>query len=121
VPDLAEEYARAAFTVAPIYEGGGTKIKVLESLNRGRTVAMMRHSLRGYEHALVHGEDVWVADTDAELAEGCIRLLASPDLRDSLAAHGAIQAQEFSFSRFSEIVKETIERVTADGRGVRRR
>ena len=121
VLDLAEEYARSAFTVAPIYEGGGTKIKVLESLNRGRTVAMMRHSLRGYEHALRHGEDVWVADTDADLAEGCIELLASPDLRDSYAAHGAIQAQQFSFARFCEIVKSTVERVTADGKGVRKR
>ena len=120
VLDLGEEYARSAFTVAPIYEGGGTKIKVLESLNRGRTVAMMRHSLRGYEHALRHGEDVWVADSDADLAEGCVRLLASPDLRDAYAAHGAVQARAFSFSRFCEIVKSTVERVTADGGGVQR-
>jgi hypothetical protein len=81
---------------------------------------MMRHSLRGYEHALRHGEDVWVADSDADLAEGCVRLLASPDLRDAYAAHGAVQARAFSFSRFCDIVKSTVERVTEAGRGVQR-
>ena len=37
VQDLPPVYERAAFTVAPIYWGGGTKIKVLESLAYGRT------------------------------------------------------------------------------------
>ena len=36
VDDLADEYRRCAFTVAPIFEGAGTKIKVLESLAFGR-------------------------------------------------------------------------------------
>jgi hypothetical protein len=119
VEDLREEYLQCAFTASPIYEGGGTKIKVLESLNRGRTVALTQHSLRGYEHALQHGKDVWVAQSDAALADGCIRLLGSPDLRDALAAHGAAQATQFSFANFCDEVKITIDRVTSDGAGVR--
>jgi hypothetical protein len=37
VDDLEEEYRRALFSVIPIWEGGGTKIKILESLAFDRT------------------------------------------------------------------------------------
>jgi glycosyltransferase involved in cell wall biosynthesis len=122
VEDLSDEYARCAFTVAPIYEGGGTKIKVLESLARGRTVALPAHSLRGYEHALRHQQSVWVGNTDADLAQGCIKLLREPDLRKALAEEGVRQiTAKFSFAAFKAEVAAVIQRLTEDNKGVRRR
>lgn len=118
VGDLSQEYARCAFAAAPIYEGGGTKIKVLEAIQRGRTVALTAHSLRGYEQMLQHCKDVWAAASDTALADGCIRLLRDSDLRDALAAHAAEQVMQFSFANFCGEVKETIQRVTADCGGV---
>src|SRR5690606_21015222 len=56
VERLADAYGACALTVAPIFEGGGTKIKVLESLLYGRTCVVAPHAQRGYEHVLRHGE-----------------------------------------------------------------
>jgi glycosyltransferase involved in cell wall biosynthesis len=131
VEDLKYEYARCAFTVAPIYEGGGTKIKVLESLHNGRTVALPGHSLRGYEQALRHGESVWVAAdddkadpsrTDAALADGCVALLRDPAMRWKMAEEGIRQLKTFfSFPAFQAEVESTIRRVTEGSAGVRLR
>lgn len=109
VDDLRAEYAACAFTVAPVYEGGGTKIKVLESLNYGRAVALPPHALRGYEHILAHGKSVWLAENDSALAQACIMLLHDPAQRQSLADEGARQVRtHFSYTAFANEVARTI-------------
>jgi glycosyltransferase involved in cell wall biosynthesis len=117
VDDLTEEYDRSAFTVAPIFEGGGTKIKVLESLRYGRTVLATAHAHRGYESVLRHGEELWVAPDEEALAEGCVRLLTDPDLRGRMAQAGAdAVARHYSYESFAEVVGETVHRVAATRR-----
>lgn len=116
VEDLRHEYAQAAFSVAPLYEGGGTKIKVVESLAHGRTCVVTPHAHRGYTEVLKHGESLWCGENDVELARGCIELLANLPLRERLAQHGAALAREqFTFENFARIVRETIERVLGPG------
>ena len=75
--------------MCPIFEGGGTKIKVLESLAHGRTIVVARHSIRGYERELVDNESLLIADDEPQLAEACIRLFREDSLRHRLAATGA--------------------------------
>ncbi len=114
VDDLTEEYARAAITVAPLFEGGGTKIKVLESLAYGRTCVLARHALRGFDHVLRHRESLWVAGEDAEMANGCITLLREKSLREDLAHIGhQLVMEHFTFERFAETVSQTVETVLA--------
>jgi glycosyltransferase involved in cell wall biosynthesis len=109
VENLAAEYARCAFAVCPIFEGGGTKIKVLESLAYGRTIAVTRHSMRGYERELVNGESLLIADNEGQLAQACVRLLRDPPLCVRLADAGAgIVSQHFSFERFSDEVRRSV-------------
>lgn len=81
--DLRDEYRQAAFAVAPIYEGGGTKIKVVEALHNGRVPLVHHHALRGYEHLLKHNESVYVGNDDQGLADGCVTLLNDPAFCDS--------------------------------------
>jgi len=112
VDDLAEEYEKAAFTVAPLFEGGGTKIKVLETLFYQRTAVITDHAQYGYDN-LKHKESLWVAATEAELIEGCIELLSNPDLRAEMAAKGReTVVQGYSFDRFSSLVQSSIKKLT---------
>ncbi len=105
VEDLAGEYARSLFSIVPIREGAGTKIKVLECFAFKRTCVTTRHSLTGYEHALEHEKALLVADSDAEFSAQCIRLLQDPVLRDGLAEAGERKvAENFSFDSFSSQV-----------------
>lgn len=104
-PDLEECYRRCAMTVVPIYFGGGTKIKVLESLAFGRTVVTTPQAMRGYADLAATPPSVAVAGTDEEFAGAAVRLLREPALRDSMAQRGrAIVEQSFSPARFQAVV-----------------
>lgn len=112
VNDLSEVYADAAFTVAPIITGGGTNIKVLESLAFGRTSVLAAFAHRGFEETLPHGVALYVAK-DNDMATGCIELLKSPQRRMEMGAAGKALVQEhYSFEKFAGIVRATITRVT---------
>ena len=103
VADLAPEYARAAFCVVPIFEGSGTKIKVLEALMYGRAVVATEHSAYGYEK--LFGNGLLRAGGLAELADACVELLGSPARRNTEAARGYdIVKSDYS----SEAVFETV-------------
>ncbi len=110
VDDLAEEYQKAAFTVAPLFEGGGTKIKVLETLFYQRTAVITDHAQYGYDN-LKHKESLWVAATESELIEGCIELLGNPNLRAEMAERGReTVVKGYSFDRFSSLIQTSIEK-----------
>lgn len=112
VDDLAVEYARCLFTVAPIFHGGGTKIKVLESLAHRRACVATRHVYAGFGGDLPAGEALGVADSEADFAERCVTLLGDPDLARRQADRGReIVRERFSFDRFAEVVGRTLEEV----------
>jgi polysaccharide biosynthesis protein PslH len=115
VDDLSEAYARATATVVPLYEGGGTKIKVLESLAFGRATVVTPHALRGYEHVLTDRESILVVHRDTDFASVCVEVLANAALRDGVAARGrALIRQYFTFEVMAREVRATIERLCPD-------
>ena len=116
VEDLRAVYARAAFTIAPLYWGGGPKIKVLESLAWGRTAVVTPVGHAGFEEVLPHTEAVVRAEDDARFAEACVRLLRDPGERKRLAERGAgVVAERFGFDAFRASVTEAIERLARSG------
>lgn len=112
VDDLDEEYRKAALVVVPVFEGGGTKIKVLESLNHERTPVVSHHSMRGYTDHLIDGKHLAVARTDNEFVEQIVSLLREPDRRNEIATAGrAMVEREFSFQRFEQTILDDVKRV----------
>lgn len=113
-PDVVDCYRRCAFSVVPVYTGGGTKIKILESLAFGRTVATTDHALRGYATLAEPEPSVAVATDDAQMIDACVTLLTRPPLRNALARRGRLLVtQEFSFERFSALVSAAVQKVIA--------
>jgi glycosyltransferase involved in cell wall biosynthesis len=112
VEELGGEYDRCAFTVVPVFEGGGTKIKVLESLYHGRTLVATSHACRGYGDVLKHLDALWVAPDERAFAAGCIHLLRAPALRQEMAARGAdLVGRHYSYDRFEQAVCAAVARV----------
>jgi len=105
VDELKSAYRDSSFAIAPVFAGGGTKIKVLEALMNNRTCIVARHSMRGYEKILKHDDSVLVADGLEQMAEYCIRLIKSPEIRDRLAKQGVeLIKKHYSYDSFvSEI------------------
>lgn len=106
VPELPPYYASALFAVAPVFQGGGTNIKVIEALVYGRCCVGTPHALKGFEGlgGLHEGADV------EAFATRCIALLAAPaDCVEAgqVAASGA--ADRFSFAHFADEVARTLE------------
>lgn len=105
VDDLVGEYEKASICVSPVYEGGGTKIKVLESLAYGRAIVVSGHSHRGYEDVLQDGDALLAPDSDEAFADACVQLLQDPARREALAHRGhALVREHFSFAAFESVV-----------------
>lgn len=113
--DLGAEYAKAAACIAPVYQGGGTKIKVLEALSFGRAVVVTEHAHHGYEELLPSPSALLRAESDSQMADACVELLKNPDRRDRIAAEGYGRVREhFSFAAVRDRLHEVVRRAMAD-------
>jgi glycosyltransferase involved in cell wall biosynthesis len=113
-------YEGATLAVVPIFEGGGTKIKVLEALAYGRCVIASRHAFQGYERSIGAGGAV-VVDSKADFAKACVALVREPDRRRRFAAEGYRKVtQHFSYQAFSEQALQPLLRYADSGTSVGR-
>lgn len=87
VDDLGEAYRNAAFTIAPIYSGGGTNIKILESLAYGRACITTPHSAHAFREELADA-GLGIARNDMHFVERCIAWLDDRDGRRHSAEAG---------------------------------
>lgn len=112
VDDLTAAYARAAFCIAPIYQGGGTKIKVLEALSYTRACVSTTHAHYGYESAIPDGHGILVAGSDDRFAQLCIELLNDPARRAAQGSEGHRRVLEhFSYQHVRRQVEACVQGV----------
>jgi polysaccharide biosynthesis protein PslH len=72
--------------VVPERLGGGTRIKVLESMALGTPVVANRNSTNGLH--VTPGEHVLIGDTPREIADALVRVMTDAPLRATLSAKG---------------------------------
>ncbi len=96
--DLAPLYAAHALSVVPVFQGSGTRTKILESLAYERAVVTTTPGAAGLE--LAEGEGYVVADDAASFAARVARLVAAPEERGALARRGrAAVLERYDWSR----------------------
>lgn len=83
VADADSEMATWSMTVVPIFEGGGTRVKISYAFSRKCPVVSTNLGAYGYQ--LESGRECLLADTPADLARACLRLLDSREYGDELA------------------------------------
>lgn len=122
VSELAPHYEGAALAIVPLFEGGGTKIKVLEALRFRRLAVVTRHAHRGYETTLPADRTVVVADSPAELTEKILDQLARTEERQARALAGwHLVHAHYSWAAFRTVVANGVRQaVAAAPDGVRR-
>ena len=74
VPDIEPYYARARVSVVPLRAGGGTRLKILESMALGRPVVATSIGCEGLDVA--GGEHLYIADDAEQFANYVVRLLS---------------------------------------------
>jgi glycosyltransferase involved in cell wall biosynthesis len=115
VDNLAALYSTSWFTLCPLWTGGGTNIKVLESLAFERTCVATVIGHRGFEECLQSSDSLLVAANAEDLAENCIRLINDHALRLALAKRGReVVEREFSYRKFAGIVHREVERALSE-------
>jgi glycosyltransferase involved in cell wall biosynthesis len=79
VLDLGQILASSSLVVSPVACGGGTQLKVIESLAAGRAVVLTTYGARSIPHGF--GGACVVADGEVSFAEAISRLLIDSDER----------------------------------------
>lgn len=97
VDDIATELARASVVVAPIWHGGGTRLKVLEALGAARPVVGPALAVSGI--GFEHGRHGLVVESPRELALAAASLLGDRARARSLGSAGRRHAEAFRWTR----------------------
>lgn len=82
VDDIRPVIARSMVSIAPLLQGGGTRLKILEAMALGVPVVATSKGAEGL--AAEPGRDVLIADTPQSFAQAVLRLLQDAALRDTI-------------------------------------
>ncbi len=117
VPATRPYYEDAQVVVAPIREGCGIRLKVLEALAMGRAVVATPKAAEGLD--LVDGTHLVVARSDDEFVDQTLDLLRRPERRRALAREGrALVESRYSWREAERIMAtQTCLRYLAERRG----
>lgn len=86
VPEVTPYLDQAAVVVAPLFVGGGMRVKVLDALAAGKAVVASTRATEGLD--LRPGEHLLIADTDEDFARSVIEVVRDPERRQTLATQG---------------------------------
>jgi polysaccharide biosynthesis protein PslH len=86
VADVRPYYRRAWLQMVPLRIGGGTRLKIVESMAMGTPVVSTTIGAQGLD--LRHGCDILMADSPAQFIRETARALHDPTLRQQLEEHG---------------------------------
>jgi polysaccharide biosynthesis protein PslH len=83
VEDIVPYYRRACLSTVSLRAGGGTRLKILESMALGRPVVSTTIGCEGLD--VVEGEHLLIADSPEQFAEKTVRLLTDQRLRQYIS------------------------------------
>lgn len=92
IPSLLPCLNAAAVVAAPLFLGGGMRLKVLEAVAAGKPIVASPLAIEGIE--VTDGEQVVLAETDEEFAGAILALLEDRDRRVALAGRARAWAEE---------------------------
>jgi glycosyltransferase involved in cell wall biosynthesis len=84
VPDVRPYLWGAKISIVPLRIGGGTRLKIYESMAAGTAVVSTSIGAEGLD--VRHPENIRLADTPTELARQCVELLDNPEERGCVAS-----------------------------------
>jgi polysaccharide biosynthesis protein PslH len=92
VPDVRPYYKRAWVQIVPLRIGGGTRLKIVESLGIGTPVVSTRIGAQGLD--LQHDFDILYGDTPSDFVAQTARALKNAQLCASLEQNGRASAEK---------------------------
>jgi sugar transferase (PEP-CTERM/EpsH1 system associated) len=119
VEDVRPHVARAALSIVPLRIGGGTRLKIYESMAMGRAVVSTTVGAEGLP--LRPGVEIALADDPAAFADEVLRLLRDEGARRSMEQAGLTLVRErYDWSAVAGAFENAIEAAMARRSGDRR-
>jgi glycosyltransferase involved in cell wall biosynthesis len=115
LPDIRRRVIDSWASVVPLRQGGGTRLKILESLALGTPVISTSKGAEGLN--LKPGRDYLMANTPDEFAACVIQLLKDAELRRTLSLQGRKAVEEmYDWDQIGKRFLEFLERVRVEQR-----
>jgi len=110
VDDIKHWIASSCISLAPIFMGGGTRLKILEAMALRTPVVATAKGAEGLD--VEHGRHLLIADTPREFATAVVRLLREPELHQKLTENGyQLIAEKYDWPSITPRFLDLIERV----------
>lgn len=111
VDDVRPYVAASWISLAPIWTGGGTRLKILEAMALGTPVVSTTKGAEGIN--AVAEEHILLADTPADFANAVIRLLQDKPLRQKLSENAyQLVREEYDWTAVAPRLLTLIDRIT---------
>jgi len=108
VDDIRNVLASSSVCIVPLRQGGGSRLKILESMAAGVPVVSTGVGAEGID--AIDGEHLLIADTPSEFADSVIRILQDRLLADSLASSARKRVEErYSWTALGEQFVDIVE------------
>jgi glycosyltransferase involved in cell wall biosynthesis len=112
VADIRPYLERATVVVVPMRMGGGTRLKVVESLALSKATVSSSLGCEGI--AVTPGRDLLTADDPRSFAEGILELFENEPQRRELGRNGrALVEREYSWDLAGEQMESFLEALVA--------
>jgi glycosyltransferase involved in cell wall biosynthesis len=92
VADPTPYLEQAGVMVVPLRAGGGMRAKILNALAQGLPIVSTTLGCEGI--AITHDQNILIADSPRDFAEGVLRLLEDPDFATQLGGNGRRLAEQ---------------------------
>jgi len=106
VPSIERYLRDAAVVVVPLRIGGGTRLKIYESMAMGKAMVSTRLGAEGLD--VRHERDILLADDPQRFAEHVVRFLRDDETRRKYEAAAAATVQKYDWSVITERLLEAL-------------
>ncbi|MAG34702.1 MAG: glycosyl transferase family 1 [Dehalococcoidia bacterium] len=112
VTDVRPYLREASAVIVPLWQGAGTRLKVLEALAMGKGVVSTSVGAEGI--AAVSGRHLLLAETPPALAEQVVALFQHPDVQDNLGREGrALATARYGWDSLASTLESVYEQASA--------
>jgi glycosyltransferase involved in cell wall biosynthesis len=116
VDDVRPIVARSWVSIVPLLTGGGTRLKILESLALGTPVVSTSKGAEGLD--LVSGRDILIADEPADFADAVLRVLRDASLRETLSGNGRRAVARYDWQIIGPGFCDFVDEISVKGKRV---
>jgi len=112
VDEVAPHIERASAVVVPLRLGGGTRLKIVEAMAKGKPVISTRLGAEGID--VTHDENVLLADEPQDFANQVERILSSSELAERIGRGGRKLVEDrYSWGSITETLEKFYETLGA--------